>query len=70
MSEREHDLVVYGATGFVGALTAAHLAEHALPGVRIALAGRSRDRLAAVRDGLPATAHDWPLVTADATDPA
>lgn len=69
-TEREHDLVVYGATGFVGALTAAHLAEHAPAGVRIALAGRSRDKLAAARDRLPAAAHDWPLVTADATDPA
>jgi len=25
---REHDVVVYGATGFVGALTAAYLARH------------------------------------------
>ena len=55
--DREHDLVVYGATGFVGALTAAHLAEHAPPGSRIALAGRSREKLAAVRDGLPPAAH-------------
>jgi short subunit dehydrogenase-like uncharacterized protein len=67
---RSHDLVVYGATGFVGSLTAAHLAEHALPGVRIALAGRSRDGLAAVRDGLPPTARGWALLDADATDPA
>ena len=61
------DLVVYGATGFVGALTAAHLAEHAPPGTRIALAGRSREKLAAVRAGLPG-APDWPLIEADATD--
>ena len=39
--ERELDVVVYGATGFVGALTADHLAAHAPPGLRIALAGRS-----------------------------
>ena len=26
---RTYDLVLYGATGFVGELTAAHLAEHA-----------------------------------------
>jgi short subunit dehydrogenase-like uncharacterized protein len=70
VTDREHDLVVYGATGFVGALTAAHLATHAPPGVRIALAGRSRDRLATVRDGLPPSAQHWPLVEADATDPA
>ena len=67
---RAFDVVVYGATGFVGALTAAHLAEHAPPGTRIALAGRSRDKLAAVRDGLPAAGRTWPLLEADATDPA
>ena len=50
---RDFDLVVYGATGYVGALTAAHLAAHAPPGTRIALAGRSREKLAAVRDRLP-----------------
>ena len=67
--DREYDVAVYGATGFVGALVAAHLAEHAPPGTRIALAGRSRDRLAALRDGLPG-GPDWPLVQADAEDPA
>jgi short subunit dehydrogenase-like uncharacterized protein len=67
---RDHDLVVYGATGFVGALVAAHLATHAPPGTRVALAGRSADRLAAVRDALPPAARDWPLLEADATDPA
>ena len=50
---RDFDLVVYGATGYVGALTAAHLAAHAPPGTRIALAGRSREKLAAVRARLP-----------------
>jgi short subunit dehydrogenase-like uncharacterized protein len=67
---RDFDLVVYGATGYVGALTAAHLAAHAPPGTRIALAGRSREKLAAVRDRLPGAAPDWPLVVADASDPA
>ena len=70
MDDREHDLVVHGATGFVGALTAAHLAVHAPPGARIALSGRSRERLAAARDRLPPAARDWPLLVADAADPA
>ncbi len=65
---REHDIVVFGATGFVGRLTAEYLAEHAPAGVRIALAGRSADRLAAVRAGLGARAAAWPLVVADTTD--
>ena len=39
---RDLDVVVYGASGFVGVLVAEHLAEHAPEGTRIALAGRSR----------------------------
>ena len=65
MAEREYDVVVHGATGFVGALTARHLAEHAPADVRIALSGRNRGRLEAVRDGLH---RDWPLIVADAAD--
>ena len=67
---REFDLVLVGATGFVGRLTAAHLAEHAPPTVRIALAGRSESRLADVRASLPAAAADWPLIVVDTTDSA
>jgi len=67
---RELDVVLFGATGFVGRLTAEHLAAAAPPGVRIGLAGRSAERLAAVRDGLGAAAAGWPLLVADAADPA
>jgi short subunit dehydrogenase-like uncharacterized protein len=70
VSAREHDLVVYGATGFVGRLLAAYLAEQAPPGARIALAGRSRARLLEVRAGLPAAAREWPVLEADSGDPA
>jgi short subunit dehydrogenase-like uncharacterized protein len=67
-SEREHDIVVFGATGFVGRLTAAYLAEHAPADVRIALGGRSRERLEAVRGQLPGAAREWPIVEADSHD--
>jgi short subunit dehydrogenase-like uncharacterized protein len=67
--DREHELVLFGATSFVGELTAAYLAEHAPAGTRIALAGRDRQRLEAVRDRLPAPGGDWPLVVADTGDP-
>ncbi len=68
---RAYDLVVLGATGFVGRLLAAYLAEHAPAHLRVALAGRSRERLDDVRSGLPsAAARQWPLVVADATDAA
>jgi short subunit dehydrogenase-like uncharacterized protein len=66
---RELDLVLFGATGFVGRLTAGYLAENAPSGLRIGLAGRSEKRLAAVRDGLGATAQTWPLLAADSADP-
>lgn len=68
MTTRELDLVLFGATGFVGVLTALHLAQHADPGTRIALAGRSRSRLEDVRSGLGKAAHDWELVEVDAAD--
>ncbi|MGV0814367.1 trans-acting enoyl reductase family protein [Mycolicibacterium boenickei] len=69
MTQREFDLVLYGATGFVGKLTAQYLAR-AGGSARIALAGRSEDRLRAIRDGLGPAAQSWPLLTADATAPA
>jgi short subunit dehydrogenase-like uncharacterized protein len=69
-ADRDLDIVVYGATGFAGRLTAEHLAAHAPAGVRIGLAGRSKGRLAQVRDDLGAAAADWPLLVADAQDTA
>lgn len=63
------DIVLHGATGFVGALTARYLAEHAPAGVTVALAGRSEARLAATRADLPAAARQWPLVVADSSSP-
>jgi short subunit dehydrogenase-like uncharacterized protein len=68
--ERTYDLVVFGATGFVGRLLAAYLAEHAPAGTRIALAGRSRARCEEVRAGLPPAARNWPVIEADSADPA
>ena len=70
MVEREHDVVVFGASGFVGRLVAEYLAEHAPDGVRVALAGRSLERLTAVRSLLPERARGWPLVVADVEDQA
>lgn len=65
---RLYDLVLFGATGFVGRLTAEQLAHRAPDGARIALAGRSRERLEAVRDGLPHGASAWPVLIADSDD--
>ncbi len=68
MTSREFDIVVYGATGFVGKLTADYLA-HSGGSARIALAGRSPGRLEAVRATLPESARSWPIITADASSP-
>src|SRR5690242_14374277 len=70
-SSRPHDVVVWGATGFTGRLVAEHLA--GCPGVKLALAGRSREKLEAVRAEIaelaPAAAAA-PLLVGDAKDPA
>jgi len=50
-SERPYDVVLYGASGFVGKQTVQYFATHASPaGVRWAIAGRNRQKLEAVRD--------------------
>jgi short subunit dehydrogenase-like uncharacterized protein len=66
---RELDIVLYGATGFVGKLTADYLAG-AGKGVRVALAGRSAERMRAVRDSLGEPAQSWPILVADASSPS
>jgi short subunit dehydrogenase-like uncharacterized protein len=69
-AERDLDVVVYGATGFVGRLTAEYLAAHAPADARIGLGGRSEARLAEVRSSLGPRASGWPLVVADSGDAA
>ena len=69
-ASREFDVVVFGATGFAGELTARYLAEHAPPGTRIALAGRSESKLEQTRAQLPPAAKNWPLIVADSDSPA
>src|ERR1700709_2307702 len=65
------DIVVYGATGFTGQLVAEYLAAHysGEGAPKWAMAGRSLDKLASVRDAIGAPA-DTPLIVADAGDPA
>lgn len=67
MSTRPYDVVLFGATGFTGALTAAYLAEHAPEDLRWALAGRNQAKLEAVRKHL---GPDLDLLHADVGDPA
>ncbi|MFE7212812.1 saccharopine dehydrogenase family protein [Streptomyces sp. NPDC057611] len=67
-SDRPYDVVLFGATGFVGALTAEYLAAHAPEGLRWAIAGRSEERLRELRERLRPGASVG-VLRADAADP-
>ena len=69
MSERTHDIVLLGVTGFTGRQVAAWFARNVpRTEVRWALAARSAERLAAIRDGLGAKFADVPLLIVDTLD--
>ncbi len=67
MAERDYDVLLFGATGFTGGLTAKYLAEHVPEGCRWALAGRNQGKLEALRDEL---GIEVPLLHADVSDPS
>ena len=68
MTSRDLDIVLLGATGFVGRFIAAHLIEAAPEGVRIGLAGRSRDKLDALAAGIGPAAERAELIEIDVRD--
>ena len=70
-SSSKFDIVVYGATGFTGQLVAEYLATNYVGegAPRWAMAGRSLDKLASVRDAIGAPS-DIALIQADGGDPA
>ena len=75
MAQRDLDVVLFGATGFTGGLTAAYLAgavgsESGAHGLRWALAGRNLPKLEDVRASLGPEHADVVLLQADVTDPA
>ncbi|MFI8191229.1 saccharopine dehydrogenase family protein [Streptomyces sp. NPDC085946] len=67
-TDRPYDIVLFGATGFVGTLTAEYLAAHAPEGLRWAIAGRSREKLERLRERLPGAGPG--VLRADVSDPA
>ncbi|MGC4110864.1 MAG: saccharopine dehydrogenase NADP-binding domain-containing protein [Nocardioides sp.] len=78
-TDRELDVVLVGATGFTGRLTAEYLARHAPSGLRWGLAGRNQEKLEGVRDHLAGLDSDGtagedlgdlPLLAADVDDEA
>ena len=71
--ERAFDLVLFGATGFTGGLTADYLAANGPAEMRWALVGRNRAKLEAVAARLAASAPAAPapeILVADAADSA
>jgi len=71
MPSSKFDIVVYGATGFTGKLVAEYLAAHytGKDDPKWAMAGRSRQKLAEVRDAIGAPA-DTALIVAEGGDAA
>ncbi|MEW2452235.1 saccharopine dehydrogenase NADP-binding domain-containing protein [Streptomyces parvulus] len=67
-ADRPYDIVLFGATGFVGELTARYLAAHAPEGLRWAIAGRDEEKLGRLRSGLPG-GSDPGVLRADVSDP-
>jgi short subunit dehydrogenase-like uncharacterized protein len=69
MAERAFDLVLYGASGFVGRRAASYLAAHAAR-PRWAIAGRDRGRLDALHRQLAAAPNAPAVIVADSADSA
>ena len=68
MSQKEFDIIVYGASGYTGQLVAEYLfGQYGTGKLRWAMAGRSQDKLETVRrdNGI---AEQVPLIVSDATD--
>jgi short subunit dehydrogenase-like uncharacterized protein len=67
MTDRQYDIVIYGASGFTGRLVAEYMAATHGPAANWAMAGRNLEKLAAVRDEVGAPA-DTPIIEADASN--
>ncbi|SEE06235.1 Uncharacterized conserved protein [Streptomyces sp. 2231.1] len=68
-TDRPYDLVLFGATGFVGTLTAEYLAAHAPKELRWAVAGRDERKLERLRERLAGGAGVG-VLRADVDEPA
>jgi short subunit dehydrogenase-like uncharacterized protein len=70
MTARAWDIVLFGATGFTGALVAEYLAQHAPAEVRIALAARNHQKLEDVKRSLGERGARFGILLADSGDAA
>ncbi|MBN7769026.1 saccharopine dehydrogenase NADP-binding domain-containing protein [Marinobacter daepoensis] len=66
-----YDLVVFGATSFVGQILARYLVDNeAVQGLKWAIAGRSEVKLNQLKSDLGSAAAELPVILADASDEA
>ena len=70
MKSPSHDLIVFGATSFVGQILTRYLVEQfgTHGALRWAIAGRSEAKLAKLRNSLGLAAGKLPVIVADAAD--
>jgi len=69
MKLNSYDIVVFGATSFVGELICKYMIQHfSADELSWALAGRSEKKLNELKTGLGEKAHDIPIIIADADD--
>lgn len=69
-ANREHDIVVFGASGYTGRLVAEYINErYGSEDLKWAMAGRSMDKLAAVRSEMGID-DSVPLIQVDSDDPS
>lgn len=76
MAAPTYDLIVFGATSFVGQILTRYLADHLVQQpesmaepVRWAIAGRSAAKLSEVKQALGAAGQSLPIIVADASNP-
>lgn len=69
MTERLYDVVLYGASGFVGQQTVEYFVKHAPPELRWAIAGRNRQKLESVKAQV-GTPGSVAVLVADSRDQA
>jgi len=70
MNNKHFDMVLYGATSFVGQITARYLLQElgASGDIKWAIAGRSESKLNQLKTSLGNTATDLPMLVADSSD--
>ena len=69
MNEKTYDIVIYGATSFVGQIITHYMAEeYGFNDVRWAIAGRSMAKLVDLKQSLGRSAENLAVLTADAND--